>query len=520
MALILASVAAADIYLAGALERLVGKRIRDDLLVRLTLVQRALSSTSISPEDQGAWKAFADEFGRLAAARVTVVREDGVVLGDSEVARENLAGLENHKNRPEIRDALEKGLGESIRLSDTVKRRMLYMAVCFRNKRDTVGIARLSLPLVEIDRATGQAKRFLAVALAVAFVVAIILSVTASLLASRTARRLAAVARQMANGNLAVKSRTTGHDEFSELGGALDRLAENLSKTLADLKSERDLLAGVLKGMREGVMLLDGETRLTLVNPALREIFLLGSDIIGRPILEVIRHAELKVLLDRATGSGASVSGEIEVIGIRPRRLLVNVSPGVTNGKTLAVLVDVTEIRRLENMRRDLAANASHELRTPVTLVRSAVETLRDAMKKDPEAVPGFLDIIERNVERLHRLVDDLLELSRIESREIRLLREPLSTAEVAKQTLGLFSKQAGKKNIVLSLSAPADLPAAFADRRAVEQVLANLIDNAIKYCPENADVSVGIADEAKFIRVSVQDTGPGIEEKHLSAPV
>ncbi len=189
-------------------------------------------------------------------------------------------------------------------------------------------------------------------------------------------------------------------------------------------------------------------------------------------------------------------------------------------GGLLAVFVDVTNIRRLESMRRDFVANASHELRTPVTAVRSAAETLRFAMASDPDSASHFLDIIERNAERLQRLVEDLLDLSRIESREFRLTFEDEPVAELVGQVVGLFRERSEKKRIRLSADIPADIPKAHVDARAFEQVLTNLVDNALKYSPERASVVVRARPEErkgrKVIRVSVVDTGPGIEERHL----
>jgi len=183
--------------------------------------------------------------------------------------------------------------------------------------------------------------------------------------------------------------------------------------------------------------------------------------------------------------------------------------------------VDVTDIRRLESMRKDFVANASHELRTPVTAVRSAAETLRFAMESDPESATHFLDIIERNAERLQRLVEDLLDLSRIESREFKLTFEDEEVAPLVSQVVALFRERAEKKRIRLSADVSKDLPLAHVDARAFEQVVTNLVDNALKYSPEKASVVVRARAEEgnkkrKTIRVSVVDTGPGIEERHL----
>jgi two-component system phosphate regulon sensor histidine kinase PhoR len=321
----------------------------------------------------------------------------------------------------------------------------------------------------------------------------------------------------MAAGDLAVRTHPTGTDEIAALGRALDKLADSLSHSLGEIREERDLLDRILSGMREGVLLLDGDGTVELVNPSLREMLLLGSDGVGRPLLEVVRHAGLKDLLERSRQTDDTVSGEIEVGGLRPRRLLVHARKlaGEPAG-LLVVFVDVTELRRLETIRRDFVANVSHELRTPIAAVRSAAETVRGAAARDPEATAHFLDMIDRNAERLQRLVEDLLDLSRIESREFKVTLEPVPLAATAERALQPFRGRAVDRWVRLVTDLPADLPPVRADRRALEQVLSNLVDNATKYCSEGATVTLRAARDGGLLRIAVADTGPGIEERHL----
>ncbi len=369
-------------------------------------------------------------------------------------------------------------------------------------------------------RVEGQSGQALGVAAVLALLCAVVVSSAAAALVSRTAHTLTAAARRMAEGHLETRTRLEASGGFGDLGSALDQLAESLSTTLDELRTQRDRMSGILSGMHEGVLLLDRQGRVALVNPALREMLLLPADAEGKTPLELIRHAELKELLDAASRSAEHVSGEIELGGLKPRRALVRAAPlGGEPGGVFAVFVDVTEMRRLESVRRDFVANVSHELRTPVTAIRSAAETLHDAAERDPKAAAGFVDIIERNAERLHELVEDLLDLSRIESREFRLDLEDLDLEQVFEHVLGLFRERAEKKQIRLAQSVPRDLPLARADRRALENILTNLVDNAVKYCGENAEVrlSASAEEDAGVVRVLVEDTGPGIEARHLS---
>jgi two-component system phosphate regulon sensor histidine kinase PhoR len=308
-----------------------------------------------------------------------------------------------------------------------------------------------------------------------------------------------------------------GHEENA--GPAITarvRAEKAHARALAELTEERNRLRGIVEGMEEGVLLLDAGGHVALLNAALREMLLLGADAVGKTQLEAIRHADLKEIVDQAR-EGEAVTGEIELEGLKPRRLLVRAArlPGDI-GQVFAVFVDVTEVRKLESLRRDFVANVSHELRTPVTAIRSAAETLQGGVPGDPRVLDQFIGIMARNAERLHGLVEDLLDLSRIESQKLKLVMEPLDVRAVFAQVLSLFKERADKKQVELVNAAPPTLPRLLADRRALEHVLTNLVDNAVKYVGERSKVTLRAEVEGDELRLLVEDNGPGIEERHL----
>lgn len=350
-------------------------------------------------------------------------------------------------------------------------------------------------------------------AIAVAFVLVII----SHRWLAHDLRVITEAARRMAAGDLEIRTRLRGKDDVEALGAALDGVAESLSLAMNDLRGERDLVAGILDGMREGVLLIDREGHVALVNPALRDIMLLSADVTGRPMVAVIRHATLMELLDKVRLKREPASAEIDVAGLKPRRVLVRVARlANSDGALLAVFVDVTDLRRLESVRRDFVANVSHELRTPVTAVQSAAETLRSGALRDEVAANRFLEIIERNTERLRSLIDDLLDLSRIESREFKIRRETLDVAVVVTQTFVSARTRAEAARVELVSEVAANTTLA-TDRRALEQVLGNLIENAVKYCPgARVTVSARSRDRGAIV-LTVADTGPGIEARHLA---
>lgn len=305
-------------------------------------------------------------------------------------------------------------------------------------------------------------------------------------------------------------------DELDDLGERLTEVAERYQTAVTELRTEQDLSKRILEGMQEGVLLLDRQQRILMANAALKEMLILGPDVHGKPLVDVVSQAELSDLVTTAAQEGAG-STELELEGLRPRRVIVRALPlSGGGGGILAVFVDVTDIRRLENLRREFVANVSHELRTPVTSVLSAAETLREAIVDNPTAAAKFVGIIERNTERLRRLIEDILDLSRIEARELKLAREPIALRAFFEHICALFRDRADKRGMVLRSEGDASLTL-LADRRALEQILANLVDNAVKYAREKGTISLSAEVLADTTIIIVADDGPGIDRVHLT---
>lgn len=516
--LILASVFVFYAYTRARLEQELIRTIQDDLEIRANLVSLRAQSAGIpmTRENTAAWDRLADELGNGADARVTFIGLRGEVLGDSHVALEALSRVENHGHRPEVVTALGSDVGTSSRLSTTVNKRMLYVAVPLLDRDTVVGVSRVAVPLTHVEKSMGVLRNVLAVAVVLALALAVLLSSAAAHLASRTVRRLTETARALAKGNLNARSDVEGLDEYAELGRALDTLANNLSASLRELRNERDRLSGILSGMQEGVLFLDHERKVALLNPALREMLLISSDVVGITLAEAVQNADLKELLERASRSTEPLTSEVQIRDLKPRHLLVRATKlEGAEGGVFAVFVDVTEIRRLESVRRDFVANVSHELRTPVTAIRSAAETLQVAAA-DPKAAATFMAIIERNAARLQDLVEDLLDLSRIESQKYSLRPERVDAAEVFAQVIGLFKERASRRNVTIESQVARGVPELWADPKAIEHIVTNLVDNAVKYAGEGAKVRLRAEEAEDGVMVFVEDNGPGIAKVHL----
>jgi two-component system phosphate regulon sensor histidine kinase PhoR len=515
LALLVLSVSAAELYLLPTIEHNLTQRIRQDLHVRLQLVAERAAAQQQARNGETNWDTLADRLGAIAQARVTFIDAQGLVLGDSEVAARDLATLENHRTRPEIAAAFAGQTTDNIRYSATTHKRMLYAATQVAG--DPKMVARVSLPLSWVDGAKARMRALLLGGALVALLAAILFSSMAAVVMSRGLRSLTAVARRMASGELEARTRLESTDEIGELGRTLDHLAANLSNSVRELRDDRDLLGRILESMREGVLVMDGEHRILLANPSLREMLLLNSDVVGRSTIEVIRNAELQSIVANALVGKEPMLGEIEVSGLKPRRLMVHAARLSGEPRALLlVLFDVTEMRRLEIVRRDFVTNVSHELRTPIASVRSAAETLRMAMDRDPKAASEFVGIIERNGRRLGELVDDLLDLSKIEAKEYRLNLESFDLATLCEKSVAPFAERAASRRIQLAVDIPPECPQASADKSAFDRILTNLVDNAIKYCPDGASISVSAREAATKIHVLVTDSGPGIDAKHL----
>ncbi len=300
------------------------------------------------------------------------------------------------------------------------------------------------------------------------------------------------------------------------LGRSLDALADGLSMSEKKKRSRKDRLRTILDAMAEAVMVTDADGHITLSNEVLAD--LIGFDPEGKTAVEAIRHPEFRRAVEDAQ-QGFSGVLEIELDGLREggRRILrASVSPLRNHQGIVAVFYDITAEREADRVRRDFVANAGHELRTPLTAIRGFAETLRDGAIRDPESAKGFLDVILRHARRLQALIDDLADLSRFEGEELELDLEPVGAGAVLGQVVRGLESQSKAKGLKVICVGLDDAPPVLAEERALEQVLVNLVDNAIKYTPEGGEVRVEVAPEGEDVFIEVANTGPGIPRKHL----
>ena len=494
--------------------------IREDIFRELSL-SRVFAETSLERDGSPAnVKRIASEISRELGLRVTMISAEGKVQGDSGLKDKELESVENHLYRPEVQQALAGGIGESRRFSTTLRTDMLYAAVAFGPEGHPSGVIRLAMPLGEIEKVSDHLKSTLIFSFFAAFALISIAGYAASLFISRPLREMSLFAGSMAAGDFSKRIDIRSEDEVGDLAAAFTDMAGQVKARMEDITSMRSRLEAVLLSMFDGVMVVDAGGNILLMNMPLKELLLVKGPVEGRRPLEVVRNVEVQDIAERALKLATGVeSREISVILDGERTLFVHATPVVRDGSTEgAVLVfhDITGLRRLENIRKDFVANVSHELRTPISSIKGYAETLIEGALEDKDNAVDFLRIISSEAERLASLVNDLLDLSKIESGRIELELEPCDISLIVRKALSGQAKQAAEAGVRVSAEIPEALPRILADEKMITQVLCNLLDNAVKYNERGGNVTVSAHDKGDLIEIGVSDTGSGIPAEDI----
>ena len=509
----------AGLYLSRGLERVAVEAVE----ARLATAARVLHDEARAALRTGATQPFAERVARSAVARVTLIALDGRVLADSERTLESLASMENHAERPEVRAALAGGMGRDVRRSATLGTPLIYVAVPVSEAGRIVAVLRLAAPVEAATPAYESLRAVMLTGGAIALLVALGIGLFVAGRVTRPVVEMQDVARQMSEGNFDVRASVRSPDEIGTLGRSLNVMAGRLREKIGDLEEEQAKATAVLDAMVEGVIATDGHDHIILINERARALFGLGrARAERRPLLEVIRNVDLHDVLgeSRIAPVGTVVSREIKLAEPLERVLQVHAVPLRFTGEArgvVMVLHDITELRRLEQVRTEFVANVSHELRTPLTAIHGYLETLLDGALEEPENARKFLQIVFRHTERLGRLTDDLTDLSNIELGRISLRLEPTVVSDVSDSVLAIIAPRAVAGQVSVEAKLPAGLPMVVVDRDRLAQILINLVDNAVKYTPKGGHVRVeGRVAERGMVEVTVRDTGVGIPKADL----
>jgi two-component system phosphate regulon sensor histidine kinase PhoR len=464
--------------------------------------------------------AFVRRAAHPTESRVTVIAPDGVVLGDSEVAPADLGRLENHRDRPEVRAALDGRVGRDRRTSASVRAPLMYIALPVRDGDRTIGVLRLALPLSAVTSSYDQINRVMLAGGLVALVVACGIGIFVAGRVTRPVVEMQAIARQMSEGQFAVRAPVRSADELGALGRALNVMVLRLREQIHNLEAERAKATAILDGMVEGVVAVDGQECILLMNERARAMFGVGPGRgEGKPFLEVIRNADLHEIFRSGRTAGGVFRHELRLSHPMDRTLRVTAVPLRLTGEDpglVLVVDDVTELRRLEHVRTEFIANVSHELRTPLTAIQGYLETLLGGALEEREHARRFVEIAFRHTERLGRLLNDLTDLSNIELGKVSLRLAPTPLRPIVDSVLELVAAKARDGEVTLTAEV-SEVIHVQADHDRLVQVLINLVDNAVKYTPAGGSVTVRARPSADGrIEVSVSDTGIGIPRADL----
>ena len=519
--LIVVSMGVLSFYMVNFLSDYHDSNLRDRMTNQTEVLVESVRPYFTDQLDNSELRDITRRVGEIIDARVTIVSTDGTVLDDT---GENPSIMDNHSNRPEIQVAINKGVGHSTRYSKTIGKELRYTAVQIEIDEAIVGIARIGIPDSDVTSNVNSIVAQVAVAITVVTIIATLLGYYLARRTSRSLRLITEAARHLASGNLnnaPVEALTS--DETQDLADAFNRMADSLKDMIGDLSEERNKLSAILDTMTDGVVVIrrkfylrTGEGLIELMNPASLSLLNISiEESIGGRFMETIKDHELQDLVHQAADTNEQQYSEIELM--HPRRYFGAVATpifGEGGEGVLLTLHDLTRIRQVDTTRRQFVSNVSHELRSPIASIRAMTETLAGGALDEPVAAREFVGRIHAEIQRMSNIVDELLQLSRLESGEVSLESEPFDLNGLIKEIELEFRTSAQSKNIGITSMLFEALPQVYGEREKIRQVLINLVDNALKFTEKDGSLQLSSTYADGNVRVEVSDTGIGIAEE------
>ncbi|MBW2108481.1 MAG: PAS domain-containing protein [Deltaproteobacteria bacterium] len=510
----------AQVYLADTHKERLIAQTEQRLLKEAFLIRTVIEKGQGYARGPAAVDRLVKVMGKDIGDRITVIDRRGTVLGDSEVAAGAVKDMEDHSNRPEFIAAFKQSHGMAIRHSVTLGIDMMYLAVKLEHAGRFVGVVRVAVPLTQIRELTRKTEVTLFSAFLVCVFFILVLNIVASKELSRPIEEVTRAAEKIAEGDFDVRVHPSAKGEFEALSHAINVMAAEIEERINEITEEKETLTTILGDMSDGVMVVDAQGRITLINRALEGLLGDRADVVGKAPVEVIRSAELQDGLAAVLrGEGTFETALCMNTGGADRIFDVTIAPLKPMGRmqgAVAVFHDITVLKRIDKVRRDFVANVSHELRTPLTSVKGYAETLTEGQVKDEAQVRRFARIILKHANRLSRLVEDLLSLTRLEAEGSTPKKTAFRLKDVIEASVQVVRPAAEAKGITLAVEDMADQLAVRADRDQISQAVINLLDNGVKYTPEGGKVTVAVIDTADAVQVTVRDTGFGIARDDL----
>lgn len=464
----------------------------------------------------------AQEIGKLIDSRVTFIEHDGTVIGDSE---KDPLHMDNHSHRKEIAEASKDGVGHAIRYSSSIGQNMLYVATPVKVGNEFDGYIRLSVSLESIDNGLQQGWMLMAMWLIILFVIAGLISFRMATSLTLPLEKIIKVARRISQIDYDARVQLERHDEVGQLGNAINAMADSLQNQVKRIRDNEDLIQSVLDNMTSGILMIDVKGNIAVINPAAEEMLKVKSvHVLGKSFTEMKQHYELSKVFKEGISQRIPIHEERSLYYPEEKLMRIDGVPMLDEEGSykgiLFLLQDVSAIRRLENMRSEFVANVSHELKTPIAAVKGFAETLLGGGVTDEKTARAFLQIIYDESERLNRLISDILDLSKIESKRIPMDYSPVHLSSFFTSVLETMNTMADKKGISLERDIPDDLFVE-ADEDKLRQIFINLLSNAINYTQEGGRVKLTVRhlehdNDEDRVQFTVMDTGLGIPKKDL----
>jgi len=482
---------------------------RSSLTENLTNIALSLKDDAAGSIENGAYRRLDEEVKRLGGrlkTRITVIGPGGMVVADSD---NDPTTMENHRNRPEVVEALSGRTGVSTRYSSTMNREVLYVALPLTKEGRVEGVIRTSLSVKDTTVPPRLVHGMIAM-LALFSLFALVIALIVSRSVSKPIRELTRASKRLASGDFTARVFLKRKDEFRALADTFNSTSRQLETAFGELGRQKAELKSIIDSLREGLVVVNRRGEIIYSNESLKAILKTDSALEGRLYWEALRQSQFIELMERARSGKIGPLEEVEIEG---RTFLCSAAPIDHEEEIVLVLHDITTMKEIEKIKRDLVLSVSHELRTPLTSIKGFAETLEEEVD---EGARHYVEIIKRNTDRLINIVSDLLLLSRLEGKGTGLELEEVDLRRLAEQTIRLFEHQAKEKSLELKLDCPDDMEPARLDPFKIEQMLINLLDNAIKYT-DGGEVGLLIRRNSRNITIEVRDTGIGMAKEKLS---
>lgn len=511
------------LYYRHALSREILTESRSQALGQLNLVYWLLEQEHGFP-DADHLQRWTKRLSNHVGARITYVARGGKVVADSEVPFPEIPHLDNHAGRPEIIQALNQDLGTSTRYSATLERELIYVARRVQTQGSIpAGVIRLAIPFSEVKNRLDLLARNFIIVLILTFAATIVLSYVLVRQVEAPVRRMIHAAEAIGNGDYNRRIRLAPGQEFGLLAQSINQMAERIQSHIQTITGQKQQLQAILDGMAEGVMVLDSEGKIRTVNPAFTRIVPGVREFVGRRPLEVIRSSDLQQACDQVLATGnqsRTASRRLEISPEEGQVFDVNIvkyRDRQEAGGAIIVFHDISELKRLERVRRDFVANISHELRTPLTSIRGYAETLLADGKVDSGPTASFLDVILENARQMTKMIEDLLQLARLEGGQQAIHADTVDANEALRSAWSACDSPAGGKPVRLENQLAQEGVKVRANADQLIQVFRNLLENAVRYSPSGGSIRVFSQAQGEMVLFGVEDEGPGIPKQAQS---